>query len=180
MRFENVLEAAIQESRVHPDRVEVLRKPPSSLETFKTDTKEARGPLETNSPCHEYVLYWVTQSARVQDNPCLALSVALAKTLSLPLVVLTTVDLSLLRNASIRQISFIIEGFADFSSSLACNNIDVLFRIDPNYSAVCPSPSIVGSSALREFSRSGPGGVSENFQGFASRARVVLTEKVRI
>lgn len=174
--FEKALENAVHDSGVHPSRVEMFGARRSRRES--SSEKKQNSDLCSPDVHGQYILYWVTTSARLQDNPTLALVLALSRELQLPAVALATIDLSAKRNSSIRHIAFLIEGFSDFTSSLSSKGIDLFFRIDPNMQGSGPSLSVVGSSCIPEYGRSKFSVKQKSFQGFASNASVVVADKV--
>lgn len=176
------VEEAIRSASVPPDRVKIM---PGASPEWKPPSKETsqERPNEHNKQTEgwKYILYWVSTSARLEDNPTLAMALALSKKLSLPVVALATIDLSILRKASIRLVTFILEGLSDFSSSMASKGIKMFVRIDPNCPGAHASPSVSGFSAeeSEKFgSKQLPSAVEQHFPGFSSGASIIVTDKV--
>lgn len=172
---DRVASAALR-AGVSPGRLE--RSSPSSCPHFDDSVSD--------SDSKPYVLFWCSLTFRLENNEALAVASELAKELHLPLVVLACVDMALFHRASLRQVSFILEGISGFSRALWTKKIPTFLRMDPNVSgAEYKNLSILGPGVSREKDRltaekfsEGAFGCSYNLRsGFGTRARVIVADK---
>lgn len=82
-------------------------------------------------PDGRYVLYWMQQSQRADENPALEYAVAEAVTLNLPVVV--CFGLTAYPEANLRHYAFMLEGLADVARRLEARGVAfVLRRLAPD------------------------------------------------
>jgi hypothetical protein len=141
---------------------------------------ERVAPLNSNAVRSDasarFVLYWMSRSARVEDNPALEYAATLANALGKPLLVLFVLCEGY-PGASERQFKFMLEGLRHVSQALARREIPFVVRL-PARTDDDPSHVAAGAAAGAAAGVAAGAAATANVAPAAPAAEVLPTEVI--
>ncbi|KAA8494706.1 Deoxyribodipyrimidine photo-lyase [Porphyridium purpureum] len=150
-RMESIVSHAVKSVNLHSSRVQL-----------RNDL--CVRPTSSSGGTARYVLYWATATCRAHHNESLELAKALANLAQLPLVVLYTVDLNVMKIGSKRHVVFLLEGLSEFHAQLARDGIKLCVRFDARQDF----GGVLAGSVL--------GCAANNVKGFENYAWAIVTD----
>eukprot|EP00184_Porphyridium_aerugineum_P005524 CAMPEP_0184693882 /NCGR_PEP_ID=MMETSP0313-20130426/2000_1 /TAXON_ID=2792 /ORGANISM="Porphyridium aerugineum, Strain SAG 1380-2" /LENGTH=515 /DNA_ID=CAMNT_0027152057 /DNA_START=790 /DNA_END=2337 /DNA_ORIENTATION=+ len=158
--MKTIMDQVIPRAGVHRDLVTVLNPEVAPKPTLKTTS----APANTS----EYVLYWMSSTARTEQNPSYEIAKALANFAKLPLVVAFVVDLNRFQRFSKRHILFLLQGVQEVETGVKGEGGSFVLKFDPKEKET----GVGGLNLL--------GSVDGSIIGYTSKAWAIVADKVYV